>query len=117
MKTVKIAGVPEHFNLPWHLCIENGEFEEENIDLPNGKKTSKGKWQKCSDVTVEGGKPILLVIYYMEGNLIIYLGGGGGGGGGRKSEQNRALFAIPLISLSFWGIHVAKHNQVSKLRI
>jgi len=33
MKTIKIAGVPEHFNLPWHLCIENGEFEAEEIDL------------------------------------------------------------------------------------
>ena len=31
MKTVKIAGVPEHFNLPWHLCIENGEFEFRTI--------------------------------------------------------------------------------------
>lgn len=33
MKTIKIAGVPEHFNLPWHLCIENGEFEEVGINL------------------------------------------------------------------------------------
>lgn len=33
MKTVKIAGVPEHFNLPWHMCIENGEFNEAGIDL------------------------------------------------------------------------------------
>lgn len=33
MKTIRIAGVPEHFNLPWHLCIENGEFENEGIDL------------------------------------------------------------------------------------
>jgi len=33
MKTIKIAGVPEHFNLPWHLCIENGEFEDAGIDL------------------------------------------------------------------------------------
>jgi ABC-type nitrate/sulfonate/bicarbonate transport system substrate-binding protein len=33
MKTVKICGVPEHFNLPWHMCIENGEFEEVGIDL------------------------------------------------------------------------------------
>jgi hypothetical protein len=22
MKTIKIVGVPEHFNLPWHLSIE-----------------------------------------------------------------------------------------------
>lgn len=33
MKTVKIVGVPEHFNLPWHLCLENGEFNELGIDL------------------------------------------------------------------------------------
>ena len=33
MKTVKIIGVPEHFNLPWQLCIENGEFEEAGLDL------------------------------------------------------------------------------------
>ena len=33
MKTIKIVGVPEHFNLPWHLCIENGEFEVEKINL------------------------------------------------------------------------------------
>lgn len=33
MKTVKIVGVPEHFNLPWHLCIENNEFSQYDIDL------------------------------------------------------------------------------------
>lgn len=33
MKTVKIVGVPEHFNLPWQLCIENGEFNEIGIDV------------------------------------------------------------------------------------
>ncbi|KGO94850.1 substrate-binding domain-containing protein [Flavobacterium subsaxonicum] len=41
MKTIKIAGVPEHFNLPWHLCIENGEFENAGVnvewtDVPEG---------------------------------------------------------------------------------
>lgn len=33
MKSVKIVGVPEHFNLPWHLCIDNGEFSQYGIDL------------------------------------------------------------------------------------
>lgn len=28
-----IGGVPEHFNLPWHLSIEAGEFEEAGIKL------------------------------------------------------------------------------------
>ena len=32
MTTLKIAGVPEHFNLPWHLCIEEGRFEQSGID-------------------------------------------------------------------------------------
>jgi ABC-type nitrate/sulfonate/bicarbonate transport system substrate-binding protein len=33
MKTIRIAGVPEHFNLPWHLCIEQNEFQAFGIDL------------------------------------------------------------------------------------
>ena len=41
MKTLKVGGVPEHFNLPWHLCIENDEFKKEDInviwkDFPDG---------------------------------------------------------------------------------
>ena len=30
MKTIRIGGVPEHFNLPWHLAMEEGNFEKEN---------------------------------------------------------------------------------------
>lgn len=33
MITIKIAGVPEHFNLPWHLAIEDGYFTDRGIDL------------------------------------------------------------------------------------
>ena len=33
MKKINIGGVPEHFNLPWHLTLENREYEAENIDL------------------------------------------------------------------------------------
>ncbi|RKR13154.1 NMT1/THI5 like protein [Maribacter vaceletii] len=33
MKTIKIIGVPEHFNLPWHLAIEEGAFLERGINL------------------------------------------------------------------------------------
>lgn len=28
-----MGGVPEHFNLPWHLAIENGLFEKEGIEI------------------------------------------------------------------------------------
>lgn len=33
MKKVKIVGVPEHFNLPWHMAIEEGAFKERGIEL------------------------------------------------------------------------------------
>lgn len=30
---LKIGGVPEHFNLPWRMAIEEGKFREEGIQL------------------------------------------------------------------------------------
>jgi ABC-type nitrate/sulfonate/bicarbonate transport system substrate-binding protein len=39
MLNIRVGGVPEHFNLPWHLALENGLFESENINVE--WKTSK----------------------------------------------------------------------------
>jgi len=33
MIKLNIGGVPEHFNMPWHLSIENNEFQKQGIDL------------------------------------------------------------------------------------
>jgi len=33
MTTIRLGGVPEHFNLPIHLAKEKGSFEERGIDL------------------------------------------------------------------------------------
>jgi ABC-type nitrate/sulfonate/bicarbonate transport system substrate-binding protein len=33
MVGLKIGGVPEHFNLPWRLAIEEGKFKEIGLDL------------------------------------------------------------------------------------
>lgn len=33
MKTIRIAGVPEHFNFPWQLSMDEGLFNEVGIDL------------------------------------------------------------------------------------
>jgi len=33
MKRFKIGGVPEHFNLPWRLCIEENVFKDLGIEL------------------------------------------------------------------------------------
>ena len=42
MRNLTIGGVPEHFNLPWHLAIEEGKFTKEGIDL---------KWKEFPDGT------------------------------------------------------------------
>ncbi len=33
MLRLKVGGVPEHFNLPWRMAIEEGKFREEGIQL------------------------------------------------------------------------------------
>ncbi|MFN3968365.1 substrate-binding domain-containing protein [Flavobacterium sp.] len=94
MKTVKIAGVPEHFNLPWHLCIDNGEFDQAGIDL-QWTDVPEGTGKMCqmlrdgeTDIAViltEGivkdivsGNPSSIVQVYVESPLIwgIHVGAG-----------------------------------------
>lgn len=33
MQSIKVGGVPEHFNYPWHQAIKKGSFEAKGIDL------------------------------------------------------------------------------------
>lgn len=33
MKTLRVGGVPEHFNTPWHLGIEEGLFEKSGLSI------------------------------------------------------------------------------------
>lgn len=32
-RTIRVGGVPEHFNLAWHLAIEEGRFDKKGIDI------------------------------------------------------------------------------------
>jgi len=55
---LKIGGVPEHFNLPWRLAMQEGDFENENIalhweDMSGGTgQMIKGLQNKTIDVAV-----------------------------------------------------------------
>ena len=31
--TFRVGGVPEHFNMPWHLALENNDFAKEYLDV------------------------------------------------------------------------------------
>ncbi|MEN2403119.1 substrate-binding domain-containing protein [Flavobacterium sp. MC2016-06] len=96
MKTVKIVGVPEHFNLPWHLCIENGEFEAENIDL-QWKNIPEGTGKMCQ--MLRDGEADIAVIL-TEGIVKDIVAG-------NPSKIVQIYVQSPLI----WGIHVAEKSD------
>ncbi|WP_026713680.1 substrate-binding domain-containing protein [Flavobacterium daejeonense] len=100
MKTIKIAGVPEHFNLPWHLCLENKEFETQNIDL-QWTDIPEGTGKMCqmlrdgeTDIAVILSEGIVKDI--MDGNL---------------SKIVQIYVDSPLI----WGIHVGARSKFQTL--
>ena len=91
MKTIKIAGVPEHFNLPWHMCIENGEFEEVGINL-EWTDVPEGTGKMCQ--MLRDGETDMAVIL-SEGIVKDIIGG-------NDSKIVQIYVQSPLI----WGIHV-----------
>jgi ABC-type nitrate/sulfonate/bicarbonate transport system substrate-binding protein len=96
MKTIKIAGVPEHFNLPWHLCIENGEFEAEGIDL-QWTDVPEGTGKMCQ--MLRDGETDIAVIL-TEGIVKDIVAG-------NPSKIVQVYVQSPLI----WGIHVAAKSD------
>ena len=104
MKTVKIVGVPEHFNLPWHLCIENGEFDQVGIDL-QWTDVPEGTGKMCQ--MLRDGETDLAVI--LTEGIIKDISAG------NDSSIVQVYVQSPLI----WGIHVnanSNHSQLSDLQ-
>ncbi|MBP2282107.1 ABC-type nitrate/sulfonate/bicarbonate transport system substrate-binding protein [Flavobacterium sp. CG_23.5] len=100
MKTIKIAGVPEHFNLPWHLSIENGDFEKENIDL-QWTDVPEGTGKMCQ--MLRDGETDIAVIL-TEGIVKDIVGG-------NPSKIVQIYVESPLI----WGIHVSANSNFKTL--
>ena len=104
MKTIKIVGVPEHFNLPWHLCIENKEFLSEKIDL---------RWTNVPEGTGE----MCQMLRDSEADIAVLLTEGiiKDISAGNKSSIVQIYVKSPLI----WGIHVdakSNYHKVSDLK-
>lgn len=103
MKTVRIIGVPEHFNLPWHLAIEEGAFAERGIDL---------QW---TDIP-EGTGKMCQLLENEETDLAIILTEGiiKSISEGNPTKIIQQYISSPLL----WGIHVAvksPFNHISDL--
>lgn len=99
-KTVRIAGVPEHFNLPWHLCIENGEFDEVDIDL-QWTDVPEGTGKMCQ-LLREGETDMAVIL--TEGIVKDIAGG-------NESSIVQVYVQSPLI----WGIHVDAKSDYQQL--
>ena len=100
MTTIKIAGVPEHFNLPWHLAIENGEFQAYEIDL-QWTYIPEGTGKLCQ--MLRNGETDIAVIL-TEGILKDIAAG-------NASKIVQIYVESPLI----WGIHVAAKSNYYEL--
>ena len=103
MKEVRIVGVPEHFNLPWHLAIEEGAFEERGIDLV---------WTDVS----EGTGRMAQMLNQNETDLAIILTEGviKSISHGNPVKIVQEYVSSPLL----WGIHVRQdspHQSISDL--
>ena len=104
MKTIRIAGVPEHFNLPWHLCIEGGEFEEMGIDL-QWTDVPEGTGKMCQMLRNEETDIAIILTEGIVKDIVE----------GNDSRIVQVYVESPLI----WGIHVdnkASFSSVSDLK-
>lgn len=91
MKTIKVGGVPEHFNLPWHLCIENNKFKEAGLNVI-WKEFPEGTGAMCK--ALRSGE-IDVAVILTEGIIRDIING-------NDSKIIQTYIASPLI----WGIHV-----------
>lgn len=100
MKTVKIIGVPEHFNLPWHLAIDEGAFSERGINL-QWTDVPEGTGKMCQ-MLAEGETDLAIILTegiiksITEGNPVKII---------------QEYIATPLL----WGIHVDANSDFSKI--
>lgn len=100
MKSVKIIGVPEHFNLPWHMAIEEGAFEERGIeltwtDIPEGTG-------RMSDMLKDGQTDLAIIL--TEGIVKSITEG-------NAAKIVQEYIASPLL----WGIHVGYNSRFSTI--
>ena len=95
--SLKVAGVPEHFNLPWHLGSESGDFMKmevdlEYIDYPGGT----GAMTKA----LAAGE-VDMAVLLTEGAIADLINRG-------ETKLVKTYVESPLI----WGIHVAADSDI-----
>jgi sulfonate transport system substrate-binding protein len=96
---LKIGGVPEHFNLPWRLAIEEGKFKKIGLDL-HWADMGGGTGQMIKGL--ETGS-LDIAVLLTEGITKAILQG-------LKSR----ILCVYIVSPLRWGIHVPFHSNIEK---
>lgn len=99
MKTITVAGVPEHFNMPWHLCIEDNSFAKEGISIL-WKDVPEGTGKMCNMLRNEETD---LAIVLTEGIVKDI-------GEGNSSKIIQKFIESPLL----WGVHTAYNSKLTE---
>ena len=100
MKSLKIAGVPEHFNLPWQLAIENNKFHDVGIDL-KWTDVPEGTGRLCQMLREESTD---IAVILTEGIIKDIING-----------NNSKIIQIYVESPLIWGIHVSANSKYKTL--
>jgi ABC-type nitrate/sulfonate/bicarbonate transport system substrate-binding protein len=100
LKTIKIGGVPEHFNLAWYLTLKDGEYKDQGINL---------RWEDYHGGTGQMTKALRngdidIAVILTEGIIKDIIEG-------NPSKIVQTFVQSPLI----WGIHVAYNSNFQNI--
>lgn len=101
MKKVNIVGVPEHFNLPWHMALEDSAFLNRGIDL-NWTDVPEGTG-KMSELLQTGEADLAVIL--TEGIIKSI-------SAGNTVRIVQEYVASPLV----WGIHVGAKSSYTSMQ-
>ena len=94
---LRIGGAPEHFNLPWHLALEDGSFEVAGLSV-----------EFCSYAGGTGAMAEALRDDRIDAALMLTEGAALDIFSGGRNRLVRIYVESPLV----WGVYVAAHSRI-----
>lgn len=97
---LKVGGVPEHFNLPWRLAIEEGKFRDAGINL-HWSDMSGGTGQMIKGLQTG---TLDVAVLLTEGITKAILQG-----------LDAKIIQVYVTTPLRWGVHVPFHSDITKV--
>ena len=98
--TLRVGGVPEHFNLPWKLSIESGSLTELNIDTTwtDFHSGTGAMVQALNDGSID------VATLLTEGAVTALA----------KHDSQFELYSFYTKTPLIWGVHVPAQTKIKK---